>query len=89
MTKNPPVQEIVFKFIVEYKQNHDGNSPTMREIMYGCDITTTSLISFYLGQLERSGKIRWPRYGFSKRSSATIEVIGGNWLFIGGRNEHS
>jgi hypothetical protein len=87
--KYPHRTEQVFKFIVDYKHAHDGNSPTMREIMAGCKISTTSLIFFYLNKLEEQGFIRRFEPPNGSRSFAKIEVIGGKWIYLGGKHESS
>jgi predicted transcriptional regulator len=70
--------ERVFEFIVAFKHEHDGNSPTIREIMVNCRISSTSMVCFYLNQLVAKGLI--------KRPDANIEVVGGKWIFIGGHH---
>jgi hypothetical protein len=78
---------IVYDFVVAYKKSHDGNSPTNREIMAGCGITTTSMVFWYLNKLQEMGMIRRPEPEIGSRYAAKIEVIGGKWLFIGGKHE--
>jgi SOS-response transcriptional repressor LexA len=75
------MDERLLKFICEYKRAHDGNSPTMREMMAACRISSTSMVDYYLRRLENGGHIR--RGG--KGKSAAIEVMGGRWLFIPNR----
>jgi hypothetical protein len=77
-------KERIFWYIVEYKRNHDGNSPTMREIMVGCGISTTSMVYLYLNQMKAAGLIRRPEPESGIRCSASIEVVGGEWTFDGG-----
>jgi SOS-response transcriptional repressor LexA len=47
----------VLAFIVEYRSKV-GISPTYREIGQACRISSTSLVSLYLGQLERAELIK-------------------------------
>ena len=68
----------IFDFIVTYKRNHDGNSPTGREIMDACNISSTSMVDFYLNELAKKGKIE--RLG-GKGASRNIRVVGGSWTF--------
>jgi len=49
--------EQVLAFVIEFKDEHDGLSPTYREIMDACDISSTSMVQRYLLRLERQGKI--------------------------------
>jgi SOS-response transcriptional repressor LexA len=64
----------VFAWIVAYKSEHDGNSPTLREMMIGCGIPTTSVMSYSVKKMEKLGWIRIER-GISRN----IYVIGGEW----------
>ncbi len=66
----------LFGFIIAFKSEHDGNSPTMREIMRGCAIPSTSVCSYNLELLEASGRIRLCREGVH---ASRIEVVGGVW----------
>ncbi len=65
----------LFNFIVGFKSEHDGNSPTIREIMVGCDIPSTSVCSYNLRLLAKSGRIRL----FEGVHASRIEVVGGHW----------
>jgi repressor LexA len=49
--------EKVWNFVVEFKTRH-GVAPSYREIGEACQINSTSLVSFYLSQLERAGRIK-------------------------------
>lgn len=62
-------------FITQYKQAHDGNAPTLREIGDAAGVSSTSLISYYIDELARAGKIR--RAGLAARQ---IELIGGRYI---------
>ena len=68
-------QEIM-RFIIRYKRQHDGNSPTVREIQDACGVSSTSMVAYYLGKLEDVGLIR-RGHGFESRA---IEVVGGRWM---------
>ena len=77
--KVEPKWEQVYKFIVAYKRDHDGNSPTIREIQDECGISSTSVVFYYLNQLEARGLIRRPEPKIGSRYASRIEVIGGRW----------
>lgn len=66
----------VYEFIVSYKREHDGNSPTLRDIMRGVGATTPSVIGYHLKKLKRQGKIDLPDLGQPRG----IEVVGGKWV---------
>lgn len=75
-TKNLASREAIFKFIRSYKCSHDGNSPSLREIMEMCGISSTSVVHYHLDILEQEGRIRLK--GFKIRQ---IEVVGGEWVW--------
>jgi SOS-response transcriptional repressor LexA len=72
-------RQAIFQYIVQVKRNRDGNSPSMREIMEACGITSSSVMSHILDLLEKEGRIRRRRFGRSR----SIEVVGGKWEFHG------
>lgn len=78
MITDTPVK-LVYDFIIRYKSSHDGNSPTIREIGEACDISSTSVVTYWLKRLESRGLIRRPEPQFGNRFAASIEVIGGKW----------
>ncbi len=66
--------ERVFRFIVDFKRSHDGNSPTVREVAAGLKMGTTT-VAYHLRLLERGGVIRSMGFGFSRG----VLVVGGRW----------
>jgi len=50
---------VVFEYVVLHKSENDGNSPTIREIMRKCQISSTSMVNYYLYQLQDFDKIRF------------------------------
>lgn len=68
----------VLDFIKEYKADNDGNSPTVREIMEGVGLSSTSVVVYYLNNLvERELITRL------KSDSRSIQVVGGSWTYAG------
>jgi repressor LexA len=67
----------VLKFIVDFKQSHDGNSPSIREIADKVGLSSSSSVFYYLDRLESAGRIR--RNG----TRSFIEVTGGRWVYEG------
>ena len=61
----------IYEFIVKYKTENDGLSPSMREIM-GQGVSSTSVVDWHLKKLEQDGKI-------SCNGVRGIKVIGGEW----------
>jgi SOS-response transcriptional repressor LexA len=74
-----PYGQQIYDFIVSYKQSHDGNSPSFREIKIRCGISSTSMVFYYLNKLERQGLIRRLEPEFGTRYATKIEVVGGKW----------
>lgn len=69
----------IFSFIVQYKADHDGNSPSILDIGRECRISSKSVVAYNLLVLEKAGKICLVR----GKKSRSIEVIGGRWTFVG------
>jgi hypothetical protein len=70
---NGETREIVFEFLVEYKRQHDGNTPSTREIAEACCLST-SAVNYHLTWLELEDRICVSRDG--RRS---VEIVGGTW----------
>ncbi len=66
----------VFDFIVLHKTENDGQSPTMREIMQNTDITSTSVVRYYLDKLKDFGYI-----SRNQGEARGIWVVGGAWTY--------
>ena len=64
----------VFDWIVAFKIAHDGNSPSLAEIMQQFQISSKSVATRILDNLEKAGLIS--RMGFKSRM---ICVRGGKW----------
>lgn len=65
----------VLSAIIRYKIKHDGNSPTLRDLMRMVGISSTSVISHHLRRLELAGKIE---RGVS--SARDIVIPGAKWI---------
>lgn len=70
-----PRRRAMYEFILEYKQAHDGNSPSVREIGARLGIESTSMVMYYLRQLEELDLIL-----ISSARSRMIQVVGAQWL---------
>ncbi len=70
---NGETREIVFEFLVEYKRQHDGNTPSTRESAEACCLSTSG-VNYHLTWLELEDRIRVSRDG--RRS---VEIVGGMW----------
>lgn len=64
----------VLEYIISYKRNNDGASPTLREICTACNVPSTSIAYYVLMILERDGKICR-----DKDKYRGIRVTGGSW----------
>ncbi len=58
------------EFICEYKKEHDGNSPSYREIQEEFGISTISHVKYILVILEKHGAIR-----VDPRKSRSISIL--------------
>jgi SOS-response transcriptional repressor LexA len=70
-----------YAFIVAYKLQNDGNSPSVREIMAGVELSTPFLVTKVLRKLEKDGRITRKAGGHCQ-----ITVIGGSWTIPGAEN---
>lgn len=68
--------DAVFTFIVNYKRNNDGNSPTIRTLQERFGISSTSVVAYILKKLEKDGKIT-----LNNNTGQLINVVGGNWTY--------
>jgi repressor LexA len=57
MMKKPEIREGILEYIRHYF-DEKGYAPTIRDIMRGCNISSTSLVQYHLNVLEREGQIR-------------------------------
>jgi hypothetical protein len=71
--------QVVFQFICEYKRANDGNSPSLREIMAACGVSSSSLAANILNRLERQGLIVQSKIFKGSRS---LCVVGGRWTYV-------
>lgn len=76
---NPTRKQKVFEFILKFKAEHDGNSPTIRGIGDACDIPSTSTVEYYLSKLEREGLIDRCERKSNNSNARMIRVAGGQW----------
>jgi len=66
-----PTRDRVFSTVVEYKRQHNGLSPSLKEIGTALQLSA-STVRYHLLMLEKEGRIRLTgRWG--------IEVPGGAW----------
>lgn len=68
---------LIYQAIIDYKADHDGNSPTYLQLMKMTGVSSTSLVYNHLWVLQDRGLIRLLGGG---RRSGVIEVIGGRWV---------
>lgn len=67
-----------YHFIISHKRENDGLSPTVAEMIDGCNLKSTSHVIRILDQLEAAGLIHRVL-----RSSRGVMIIGGRWLLDG------
>ncbi len=66
-----------FAFIVRFKRDHDGASPTSRDLMAALQIPSSSVAYNVLRQLERAGLIQ-----MEPGLSRSIRIPGGRWDWL-------
>lgn len=66
----------VYDYIVDYKANNNGNSPSIREIKDKFNVSSTSLVFTILNDIEKLGLIKLPKVTGQTRS---IVVVGATW----------
>lgn len=71
----------VMSFIVGYKRQHDGCSPSIRQIIANTSYTSNSTIVYALQKLERQGKIIYASDYANGRGNCRIMVVGGEWTY--------
>lgn len=67
----PATRDLVFQYIVDYKRQHDGVSPSLTELARRLAMNRTTA-RYHVLMLEHEGRIRL----VGRRA---IEVIGGTW----------
>lgn len=72
-----PRQRAVLNYIIRFKRDNGGDSPTVREIMRGVGIPSTSSVQYSLDALDRAGLIT--RAGPYRHNR--IAVTGGEWVY--------
>jgi hypothetical protein len=80
-TNFPTKQEQVFAWIVSYKRAHDGNSPTLRELMSGCGLSSLSVTFECLRRLTAAGLIARQITPDKRGLSRSIVIVGGCWSY--------
>lgn len=66
----------IFDFIVQYKQTHDGNSPTTREIADACYLSSLTTVRHHLMNLELENRLRIADEGHYQ-----FEIVGSHWEY--------
>lgn len=67
---------VLFDAIVAYKRAHDGNSPSVRDLMAAVEYSSTASTFWLLERLEADGRI-----ARNPNRSRHICVVGGAWTY--------
>lgn len=70
--------EKIKEYIIEYKSEHDGNSPSMREIAAYMGDLSTSVVRNYLAYLVDIGFLL---SAGEPNQARGLEVAGGRWVY--------
>jgi len=65
----------VYRFILAFKKSHNGNSPSMREILEGTGSASTSTVSKSIGKLVKLGYLK-----MDNSKARNISVPGSVWV---------
>ena len=65
----------IYRYIVRFKAENDGLSPSVRDIQRATGIVSTSIVFHHINRLEAAGRIT--RHG--SKGKWGIKVIGGEW----------
>ncbi|MCA9868724.1 MAG: hypothetical protein KC410_19705 [Anaerolineales bacterium] len=66
----------MYRFIVRYKRQHAGDSPSRREIQAGVGLPSVSMVQHHLEALEALGRIERPKRGKARM----IAIPGARWV---------
>ncbi len=67
----------MYRWIVRYKRQNAGDSPSRREIAAGVGLASVAVVQYHLGRLEKAGMITRPKRGQARR----IGIPGASWQF--------
>jgi len=73
----------IFKFIIEYRKSHNGDSPTLREICVGANVSSTSVVAYYLDRFEYYGLVKLN----GQLKMRNIHIPNSAWYFEGDLDE--
>jgi len=65
---------VILNYLKAYKQEHDGCSPSYRQIQRDCNLTSVSVVSYHIHTLAKLGLVKLPEDG-----TRGIEIVGGRW----------
>lgn len=75
-TTEASTRDLIFTFLVQYKRDHNGNSPTTREIAEAYCLSSLTTVRHHLMVLAREGRII-----FSDDRRYNVEIVGAAWHF--------
>ena len=73
LTKGRKVRGDIYAFVRGFKKLNGGKSPSVREIMAACDISSTSVAWYQLQKLKEQGAVYITGKGYSR---SRIELPG-------------
>ena len=71
-------RKVIMDYLKQYKREHDGCSPSYRQIMAACNLKSTGTVSYQLQQLADCGYVWLPKDG----TRGGIEIVGGQWAMF-------
>lgn len=74
-------RDLIFNFVVQYKRDHNGNSPATREIADACCLSSLTTVRHHLTALACEGRII-----LSNDGRYNVEIEGTEWRFSDARD---
>jgi hypothetical protein len=74
---NSETREKIYDFIIVFKRQHDGISPTLREIAANTGISSTAVVSYHIDKLIIEGRLE--KYG-GWMTTRNLMVPGALWI---------
>lgn len=71
----------LYDFLVRYKKDRNGSSPTIVEMVYGANLSTSARVKGVLRALEGIGLIKvYHAQSSNSRRYNQVEIIGSEWI---------
>lgn len=79
LPRDEQIIESVLDYIKKYKEEWNGNSPSLADISQDCLISSISLVNYYLFILESQGRIKILKNKRGNNLARSICIPGSSW----------